>query len=188
MPGASSFSHAWSNASRWLHQGAGASIRSGANKRAAAQRRLAVQTCAFAATATTAVVAYDRFRQSKGQPSLVDEFKSLLSDALKLNAPLRRGADDDDEGDQQALAGLPSLPIASMSLAGVTAGAADSLDSAVEPRTGLKFPLKVPLQTSILGSPREFKDMVALGEWGVNKLCAQKYMQTATQVGHCEGA
>jgi hypothetical protein len=166
MPGANSFSHAWSNASRWLHQGAGASIRSGANKRAAAQRRLAVQTCAFAATATTAVVAYDRFRQSKGQPSLVDEFKALLSDALKLNVPLRRGADDDDEGDQQALAGLASLPIASMSLAGVTAGAADSLDSAVEPRTGLKFPLKVPLQSSIRVSSRESQSHGGIGGMG----------------------
>ncbi|GAQ77742.1 hypothetical protein KFL_000030210 [Klebsormidium nitens] len=142
-PGASSFSHAWSNASRWLQRGVSTSASRHAGgdvSRRAANRRLAARGAVVVATATTAAVAYDHYRRSKGQPSVLEEFKAFLNDALRVGSG---GEDEEKQGHLHAPLALASLSLASVSMASTTAGASDSLESAVEPRTGLRFPKKV---------------------------------------------
>lgn len=111
------------------------------------------------ATATTAAVAYDHYRRSKGQPSVVEECKAFLSDALKVG----RGGDDDEKHEPlQSTPAFASLSLASVSLASTTAGASDSLESAVEPKTGLRFPKKV-LVPNLLVQCDEMSALICAG-------------------------
>eukprot|EP00243_Klebsormidium_subtile_P009379 TRINITY_DN466_c0_g1_i1.p1 TRINITY_DN466_c0_g1~~TRINITY_DN466_c0_g1_i1.p1 ORF type:complete len:337 (+),score=77.16 TRINITY_DN466_c0_g1_i1:143-1153(+) len=150
-PGASSFSHAWTNASRWLQRGVStsASRHAGGNvSKRTPNHRLAVQGVIVVGSAATAAVAYDHFQRSKGQPSVVEEFKAFLNDALRVGSG---GDDEEKQGHLRAAPALASLSLASVSMASTSAGASDSLESAVEPRTGLRFPKKVKPEDAAKG-------------------------------------